>query len=157
MSTDNLEIEDWKEEPDQEQPISTAWAAEWFGPEEEVENEADLDKFDMHVIYKGTKHFTWYFPQVKAALMQDAVKEFIEYNGITDATADDVKELKDFFFHYVRFMTFDIALEGEDLPPAVFEPEDIAEALGDEDIEDVVDELKEAKMDRYGTDKPQLH
>jgi hypothetical protein len=85
------------------------------------------------------------------------VKEFVEFNGITDATADDIEELKAFFFHYIRFVQFDVDLESDG--PTEFEPEGINEEFGDEDLEDIVDELKEAGMeDKFGdANKPQLH
>ena len=85
------------------------------------------------------------------------MKEFVEFNGITDATADDVEELKAFFFHYIRFVQFDVDLESNG--PTEFEPEGINEQVGDEDLDDIVDELKEAGMeDKFGdANKPLLH
>jgi len=154
MSNEEISITDW-EEQDDATGTSTAWAAEWFGPEEKIEDEAELAKIGVHVIYKNEQHFTWYFPQVKAALTSGKIKEFIELNSITDATDADVQELKDFFFHFVRFVTFEIDVE--DQGSQTFEPENVIEALGDEDIEDITEELTEAGMDRFGDDKPTLH
>ena len=110
MSTEKLEIKDWEDEQVENDIISTAWQAEWFGPEEKIESEEDLAKYDVHIIYKNSKSFTWYYPQIKAALLSNSVKEFVEFNGITDATANDIKELTDFFFHYVRFINFEVDL-----------------------------------------------
>jgi len=157
MNTDNIEINDWKEELEEKDIISTAWQAEFFGPDEKIENEEELAEYNVHVIYKNSKSFTWYYPQIKSALLSDAVKEFVEFNGITDATADDIEELKAFFFHYIRFVQFDVDLESDG--PTEFEPEGINEEFGDEDLEDIVDELKEAGMeDKFGdANKPQLH
>ena len=94
MSTDNTEIKDWQDDLAEKDIISTAWQAEFFGPEEKIEDEQELAKFDVHVIYKNTKNFTWYYPQIKAALLADSVKEFVEYHGIVDATDNDIEELK---------------------------------------------------------------
>jgi len=155
MNNDNITIEDWKEEADDVGGLSTAWAAEWFGPEEKIEDPEELAKVGVHVIYKNEKHFTWFFPQVKSVLLDNKVREFIEYNGITDATDDDVQELKDFFFHFIRFVTFEVDPEADG--HKTFEPENVAEALGDEDLEDIEDELEDAGMDQFGDDKPTLH
>lgn len=154
MSTDNTEIKDWQDDLAEKDIISTAWQAEFFGPEEKIEDEQELAKFDVHVIYKNTKNFTWYYPQIKAALLADSVKEFVEYHGIVDATDNDIEELKAFFFHYVRFINFEVDLD--ETAPQVFEATDVNETIGDDDMEEIVDELKEAKMDRFG-DKPTLH
>lgn len=157
MSTDNLEIKDWQDEMVEKDVISTAWQAEFFGPDEKIDNEEDLAKYDVHVIYKDSKSFTWYYPQIKAALLADAVKEFIEFNGITDATEGDIEELKAFFFHYVRFITFEVDLETEE--PTEFEPESVIEEVGDNDLDDIVDELKEAGMEEkfVEVNKSKLH
>jgi hypothetical protein len=156
MNTDKLEIKDW-EDLEEKDIISTAWEAEFFGPDEKIENEQDLAEYNIHVIYKKSKSFTWYYPQIKAALLADAVKEFIEFNGITDATADDVEELKTFFFHYLRFVQFDVDLESDG--PTEFEPEDINEQVGEDDLDDIVEELEEAGMEeKFGeANKPKLH
>ena len=156
MNTDKLEIKDW-EDLEEKDIISTAWEAEFFGPDEKIENEQDLAEYNIHVIYKKSKSFTWYYPQIKAALLADAVKEFIEFNGITDATAYDVEELKTFFFHYLRFVQFDVDLESDG--PTEFEPESINEQVGEDDLDDIVEELQEAGMEeKFGeANKPKLH
>jgi hypothetical protein len=156
MNIDKLEIKDW-EDLEEKDIISTAWEAEFFGPDEKIENEQALAEYNIHVIYKKSKSFTWYYPQIKAALLADAVKEFIEFNGITDATADDVEELKTFFFHYLRFVQFDVDLESDG--PTEFEPEDINEQVGEDDLDDIVEELQEAGMEeKFGeANKPKLH
>ena len=158
MSTDKLEIKDWEDELAEKDIISTAWEAEFFGPEEKIEKEEDLDEYNVHVIYKKAKNFTWYYPQIKAALMSDAVKEFVEFNGITDATDDDVEELKAFFFHYLRFVQFDVDL-GDTNPTGEFEPEGINEEVGEDDLDDIVEELQEAGMETKFSEanKPKLH
>lgn len=155
MSTEKLEIKDWEDEQVENDIISTAWQAEWFGPEEKIESEEELAKYDVHIIYKNSKSFTWYYPQIKAALLSNSVKEFVEFNGITDATANDIKELTDFFFHYVRFINFEVDLESD--RPTEFEPEDVLEEVGDDDLDDIVEELQEAGMDSKFKGKPPLH
>jgi hypothetical protein len=159
MSTDNIEIKDWQDEMVEKDIISTAWQAEFFGPEEKVEDEAELDTFNVHVIYKKEKNFTWYYPQIKAALLADAVKEFVEFNGIVDATEDDIEELKAFFFHYLRFVQFDVDLGDVTEPGREFEPEGINEQVGEDDLDDIVEELQEAGMEQKFAEanKPQLH
>lgn len=159
MSTDNIEIKDWQDEMVEKDIISTAWQAEFFGPEEKVENEEDLAEYNVHIIYKKEKSFTWYYPQIKSALLADAVKEFVEFNGIADATEDDVEELKAFFFHYLRFVQFDVDLGDGTEPTGEFEPEHINEQVGEDDLDDIVEELQEAGMEQKFAEanKPQLH
>lgn len=159
MSTDNIEINDWQDEMVEKDIISTAWQAEFFGPEEKVEIEAELDEYNVHVIYKKEKSFTWYYPQIKAALLADAVKEFVEFNGIVDATEDDVEELKAFFFHYLRFVQFDVDLGDGTEPAGEFEPESVNEQVGEDDLDDIVEELQEAGMEEKFAEanKPKLH
>ena len=159
MSTDNIEIKDWQDEMVEKDIISTAWQAEFFGPEEKVEKEEDLAGYNVHVIYKNEKNFTWYYPQIKAALLADAVKEFVEFNGIVDATEDDVEELKAFFFHYLRFVQFDVDLGDGTESPGEFEPEYINEQVGEDDLDDIVEELQEAGMaEKFAeANKPKLH
>jgi hypothetical protein len=156
MNTDKLEFKDWDDLAEKD-IISTAWEAEFFGPDEKIENEEDLAEYNVHVIYKKSKSFTWHYPQIKAALLADAVKEFVEFNGITDATDGDVEELRTFFFHYLRFVQFDVDLETEE--PTEFEPESINEQVGEDDLDDIVEELQEAGMEeKFGeANKPKLH
>lgn len=137
--TDN--IDNWNPDFDDGKP--TVWAAEWFGPEEKIEDEAELAKVGVHVIYNGDQHYTWFYPQVHAALTQDKVREFIEYEGITGVSDADVEELKAFFFHWVRFVMFEITMDEQ---PREFVPEGINEALGDDDIDTLADELEKAGM-----------
>lgn len=132
---------DWN--PDFDDGQTTVWAAEWFGPEEKIENEADLAEIGVHVIHNGDRHFTWYYPQIHAALMADSVREFIEYEGITGASDADVEELKAFFFHWIRFVMFEVDLE---TTPREFEPEGINELMGDEDVSEITQELERAGM-----------
>lgn len=143
----------------EDEPLSTAWSAEWFGPEEKIEDEEELAKVGVHVIYKDEKHFTWYYPQVHAALTEDKIREFVEYNGITDATDADIEELKAFFYHWIRFIMFDI--DTNEHEGHVFEPEDINEIMGDDDVNDLTEELEKAGMKKKYEDlmntKPTLH
>jgi len=125
------------------EPMSTAWKAEWYGPEEELDAES-LREVCVHVIYKDTKEFYWYYPQVKAVLEAGSVKEFLEFQDITDASANDVEELKAFFFHFVRFITFDITLP--ETTPQTFEPEEFSESMGDEDKSAIMKEFEQSGM-----------
>jgi hypothetical protein len=129
--------------PDFDDGQSTIWAAEWFGPEEKIEDEAELSKLGVHVIYDGKQHYTWYYPQVHAALTQDKVREFIEYEGITGVSDEDVEELKAFFYHWIRFTMFEVDVEQG---PREFVPEGINEVLGDEDVSEITVELERAGM-----------
>jgi hypothetical protein len=53
MANDMIDpADDWNPNFDDGKP--TVWAAEWFGPEEKIEDEADLEKVGVHVIYIKT-------------------------------------------------------------------------------------------------------
>lgn len=132
---------DWNPDFDDGKP--TVWAAEWFGPEEKIEDESELAEIGVHVIYNGTQHYTWFYPQVHAALTENKVREFIEYEGITGVSDADVEELKAFFFHWVRFVMFEIDIEQEG---KTLEPEEINEYLGDDDVDQISEELERAGM-----------
>jgi hypothetical protein len=138
--TDKIEITDWAEEEDVSG--STAWAAEWFSPDEKIEDETELSKVGVHVIYKNEKHFTWFYPQIRIVLEEKKVKEFVKFNGIDDASEEDIIELRDFFFHFLQFVNHEVELEG----PTTFEPENIAESMSDADLDDIEEELTNAGM-----------
>jgi hypothetical protein len=132
----------------EEQAQSTAWTAEWWGPEEKTEDPELLKTFGMHISYNGGEEQTWWYPEVRIAVETRTVKEFAYSKGFKDLPLNDLEELEAFLFHYVRFMTFDVEVPNqEEVAPAVWEPEGITEKLGDDDLEVFQKEYKETGGD----------
>lgn len=120
----------------QEQAASTAWSAEWWGPEEKTEDPALLSTFGVHISYNGGTEHTWWYPEIRIAVETQTVKEFAYSKGFLELPQNDLEELEAFLFHYVRFMAFDVEVPNhDDAVPAVWEPEGVTEGLGDEDLE----------------------
>lgn len=143
MTNKDLEIEDWDPNFDDEQ--SSVWAAEWQGPEEPLEPE-ELEKEFLEMTYKGTDKFTWYWPEIKDCVDKKSVVEFLAYYKITDVSAEDEKELLDFFNHWVWF----ISMDSTNKPPEVFEADSAIEEIGSDMLEEMDGEYaqlgKESKL-----------
>jgi hypothetical protein len=132
----------------EQQAPSTAWSAEWWGPEEKTEDPELLKTYGMHISYNEGEEHTWWYPEIRVAVETQTVKEFAYSKGFRELPKNDLDELEAFLFHYVRFMTFDVEVPNQDeTAPAVWEPEGITEKLGDNDLEVFQKEYKETGGD----------
>lgn len=115
------------------------WSAEWFGPEEKIEDEEALNTtVYVHVKYRGEREFRWYYFQIKSAVEDIGVESFIKEQGITDASSDDVQELTDFLKHWLMFVDCEIDLT------QTLEVDDVNEELGADDFNRIQEEMGEA-------------
>lgn len=111
---------------------STAWSAEFWGPDEKTEDPEVMATFGMVIKYHNGDPQEWFYPEISVAVQNKSVREFAHSKGFTDIGDNDVEELEAFLFHYVRFMRFDV-----EVPNQEFEAKDVIETIGD----DLLDEF----------------
>lgn len=116
----------------EDQAKSTAWAAEFWGPEEKTEDPAVMATFGMIISYHGGETQEWFYPEISVAVETKTVRQFAYSKGFTEIGDNDIEELEAFLFHYVRFMRFDV-----EMPNQEFEAEGTVETIGD----DLLDEM----------------
>lgn len=121
----------------EDQAKSDAWVADWYGPEEKIEDEKELAEYGIEISFRNGPKMSWWYPEIRTAMDTKTVKEFVISKGIVNATQNDIEELEAFFFHYVRFMLFDIEVPDQH-GPNEWEVEDVIETIGD----DILDEME---------------
>lgn len=131
MTDKDLDINDW--DPDFNDGVSTAWAAEWEAPEEDATKE-EVEMTFLTMAYKGNIVGRWYYTEIMQALGDVGITMFLENRGITDATEEDKKELGDFFHHWKMFVEMGTAME--------FEIGEVEEHIGDDLLTEMDAEFK---------------
>lgn len=135
MTTKDLDIEDWN--PDFDNGKQSIWSAEWYGPEEPLDEDQLKDEF-LTMTYNNKDTYRWYYPQILECVEKDSVEEFLKDQNITDVSVEDKTELLDFFKHWIWFTSMDSSRKPQ--APATFEANDVIENIGDDLLEEIDEE-----------------
>ncbi len=95
---DNNEIfPDWGDLDNGEESF---WSANWF-----IDKDQDKDTVVLSVTINNEETFDWFYPEIHNAFHTDTVKEFLARYYKKEISEENLKEFKDFLFHW--FQTVD--------------------------------------------------
>lgn len=107
------ENEIFKDWGDLEDGKESVWGADWY-----IDLDQQKKDIFLTISYKGEEEFIWYHDAIKQAFDDKTVKEFVD-QYIKDVSEEDIKELTDFFFHWLMIVdaggTMDMEVADEDL------------------------------------------
>lgn len=154
MTTKDLEIEDWN--PDFDDEKQSIWSAEWYGPEEPLEEEQLKDEY-LTMTYDSKNTYRWYYTQILECVDKNSVDEFLEEQAIIDVSAEDKTELLDFFKHWIWFVSMDMNKKPQ--APSTFEVDNVIENIGEDLLEEIDEDYAKLgkESDLTNTIKRTLH
>lgn len=94
---DNNEIfPDWGDLDDGKPSV---WAADWI-----IDEGQKIEDIFVTIVYDYKEEFLLMYQQVKDAFDNDSVKELLANYIQEEIKAEDIQELKDFFFHWLMIV-----------------------------------------------------
>lgn len=94
MNKDVQEIfPDWGDLDDGKESV---WAADWT-----IDLDQDKSTITVTVSYKNREEWLWSYEDIKKAFDEKTVKEFAQTYITEEISEEDIKELTDFFFHWL--------------------------------------------------------
>ncbi len=76
------------------------WSASWF-----VDKDQEKDTIILTMTIDNEETFNWFYPEVYNAFHTDTIKEFLARHYKKEISEENIKEFKDFLFHW--FQTID--------------------------------------------------
>ena len=77
----------------------SVWCADWI-----IDLNQSLSTVKLTINYKDTNEFQWSYEEIKDAFDGKTVKEFLEKYISEPVSDDDLKEVTDFFFHWLSIV-----------------------------------------------------
>lgn len=74
----------------------SVWCADWV-----IDLNQSLSTIFLTMSYKDINEFQWYYDDIKQAFDNNTVKEFVEKYTPEPVSEEDLKEVTDFFFHWL--------------------------------------------------------
>jgi hypothetical protein len=84
---------DWGDLDDGKESV---WGADWV-----IDLDQDKSTVVVTVSYKNREEWLWSYTDIKKAFDEKTVKEFAQQYITEEISEEDIKELTDFFFHWL--------------------------------------------------------
>lgn len=78
----------------------SVWCADWI-----IDLGQPLDTVTVTMSYKGINEYEWSYNNIKEAFENKTVKEFVEKYIPEPVSDEDLKEITDFFFHWLQIVS----------------------------------------------------
>jgi hypothetical protein len=82
------------------------WSADWI-----IDPDQDKNKVVLTMTIDGSETVNWFYPEVREAFQSDTLKEFVARYYKEEVTDENIKELKDFLFHWLQIVDSDGSME----------------------------------------------
>lgn len=76
----------------------SVWSADWT-----IDLDQEKSSVFLTMIYKDSDEFIWYYDEIKKAFDEKIIKDFVN-RYLNDVSEDDIKELEEFFFHWLMIV-----------------------------------------------------
>jgi hypothetical protein len=90
------------------------WSADWI-----IDLDQDKDTIVLTMTIDDTETFEWPYPEIYNAFHTDTVKEFVARYYKEEVSDENIKELKDFLFHWLEIVkaggSLEIEVDDEDI------------------------------------------
>jgi hypothetical protein len=96
------------------------WSADWF-----IDKDQDKDTIILTVTIDNEETFNWFYPEVYNAFHTDTVKEFLARYYKKEISDENIKEFKDFLFHWFQTVDDEGAMDMEFDDEFVNESDDV--------------------------------